>query len=78
MANALHPAHRFPGARGVGYPVHRVAEAVEWTNDHQAPFTDWRAVCGATGRGSGQGPTGPIRDPFKARRLELCRDGCWE
>lgn len=73
MARGQHPAHRFPGARGAGYPVHRVANADRWTNDHQAPFTTWTAVCGASRTDSGH----QLKDPFKARQAELCKDGCW-
>jgi hypothetical protein len=78
MPRAPHPARRYPGARGVGYPVHRVATTNEWTNPHQVRFTDWTAVCGASGTGDGQGPTGPLKNPFDARQAELCRAGCWE
>lgn len=71
-----HPAHRHPSAYGVGYPVHRVTEIRPWTNEHQAQFTDWTAACGATGTGSGRGPTGPLKDPFRALRAEMCKE-CW-
>jgi len=73
MASGLHPAHRYVGASGAGYPTHRVVKRENWTNEHKAPFMNWQAACGATGTNSGHNST---KDPFKSRRAELCRT-CW-
>lgn len=73
MARALHPAHRFPGALGAGYPVHRVVLKRNWTNDHKAPFMDWEGACGAKGTNGGHNST---KRPLGVRRAELCRE-CW-
>lgn len=74
MARGQHPAHRFPGALGAGYPVHRVVLRRNWTNDHQAKFMDWEAACGAKGTSDGHNSG---KDPFRARQAELCKAGCW-
>lgn len=58
-----------------GYPVHAVAEYREWQNAHCASFTDWTAVCGATGTESGFAGFAPGL-AGSARRAELCRS-CW-
>lgn len=53
-----------------GYPVHAVTEFSRRTNPHGVRFTDWRALCGASGAYAGN-------QPFKlagsARRAELCK-----
>jgi hypothetical protein len=57
----------------VGYPAHAVAAFLRWSNAHGARFTDWTAVCGATGTTSGHARFGLSGT---ARRAELCT-GCW-
>lgn len=53
-----------------GYPVHAATEFSRWTNLYGVRFTDWRALCGASGTVAGD-------QPFKlagsARKAELCK-----
>lgn len=54
----------------VGYPVHALASYRRWTNQYEARFTDWTAVCGASGTTAGQ--LGVFGVAGTARKRELC------
>jgi hypothetical protein len=56
----------------------RAYELAEWTNEHGATFTDWRASCGASGTVSGHFSVGTsgLVSLDHAHRQMLCPTCC--